>query len=170
MEKHQKFSLWYVLLGVWLVFLIQNYISSMYTIPTIPYSQFLKFLKDNKVAEVAITADRIQGKLKEEGLLPRKATSFRTVRVDPETSKLLDQYSVTFKGEIESTFFRTLLSWIVPVLFFFGIWALLMKRMMGQQPGFMTLGKNKAKIYVENELDVTFNDVAGVDEAKQELV
>ena len=170
MEKHHKFSMWYVVLGVWGVLLIQNYISSMYVIPTIPYSQFLKFLKENKVAEVAITADRIQGKVKEEGLLPRKATNFRTVRVDPETSRLLDQYNVTFKGEVESTFFRTLLSWIVPVLIFFGVWALMMKRMMGQQPGFMTLGKNKAKIYVENELNVTFNDVAGVDEAKQELV
>jgi cell division protease FtsH len=60
--------------------------------------------------------------------------------------------------------------WIFPLVLFFGVWYFLMKRMTGQQAGFMTLGKNKAKIYMQNELDVTFNDVAGVDEAKQELV
>ena len=83
---------------------------------------------------------------------------------------MLEQYPVTFKGEIESTFLRDLFSWIFPLLLFVGVWYFLMKRMGGQQAGFMTLGKNKAKIYMENELNVTFADVAGVDEAKQELV
>ena len=170
MEKHHKFSLWYMLLGFWIVLLIQNYLASLFAIQTIPYSQFLKFLKEGKVAEVAITADQIQGKLKEEGLLPAKGTGFRTVRVDAETSKLLDRYNVSFKGEIESNFVKNLLSWIVPVLFFFGIWYLFMKKFTGQQAGFMTLGKNKAKIYVQEDLKVTFDDVAGVEESKQELV
>jgi len=71
---------------------------------------------------------------------------------------------------VESTLLRDLFSWIFPLVLFFGVWYFLMKRMTGQQAGFMTLGKNKAKIYMQNELDVTFNDVAGVDEAKQELV
>jgi cell division protease FtsH len=83
---------------------------------------------------------------------------------------MLEQYPVSFKGEIESTFLRDLFSWIFPLLLFVGVWYFLMKRMGGQQAGFMTLGKNKAKIYMENELNVTFADVAGVDEAKQELV
>jgi len=170
MEKRHKFSIWYVLLGVWVVLLIQNYIASMFAVATIPYSRFLDLLKANKVAEVAITANQIQGKLKEEGLLPNKNVRFRTVRVDAETSQLLDKYGVTFKGEVESNFLQNLLSWIVPVFIFFGVWFFLMKRMAGQQPGFMTLGKNKAKIYVEEDLKVTFDDVAGVDEAKQELV
>jgi len=85
-------------LGVWAVLLIQNYIAAMFAISTIPYSQFLNLLKENKVAEVAITANQIQGKMKEDGLLPGKGTRFRTVRVDAETSKLLEQYGVTFKG------------------------------------------------------------------------
>jgi len=170
MEKRHKFSIWYVLLGVWAVLLIQNSIASMFAISTIPYSQFLNLLKENKVTEVAITANQIQGKVKEDGLLPAKGSRFRTVRVDPDTSKLLEQYGVTFKGEIESNFLQNLFSWIVPVFIFFGIWFFLMKRMAGQQTGFMTLGKNKAKIYMEEDLKVTFNDVAGVDESKQELV
>ena len=170
MEKHHKFSIWYVLLGVWMILIIQNWIASMYSVEVIPYSKFLNLLKENKVAEVAVRSNQIQGKLKEPGALKGSKIYFRTIRVDPDTSKLLDQYNVSFKGEIESTFFRDLLSWIVPIFIFIGVWFFFMRRMAGQQPGFMTLGKNKAKIYMQNELDVTFEDVAGVDEAKQELV
>jgi cell division protease FtsH len=167
MEKRQKFSIWYVLLGIWFVLILQNYITSMFAIKTIPYSEFLKLLKENKVVEVAISANQIEGKLKDEAT--GEEQMFKTVRVDPDTSKLLEQYNVNFKGEIESHFLRNLLSWIVPVFLFFGLWFFLMKRMAGQQPGFMTLGKNKAKIYMQEEIDVRFADVAGVDEAKQEL-
>jgi cell division protease FtsH len=170
MEKHQKFSIWYVLLGIWLVLIAQQYLGSFFSIEVIPYSQFLKLLKENKITEVAISANQIQGKMKVEGEGAGKEKMFRSIRVDPETSKLLEQYNVNFKGEIESDFLPRLFSWIVPTAIFFGIWFFLMRRMMGQQQGFMTLGKNKAKIYMENELNVSFEDVAGVDEAKQELV
>ena len=168
MEKRHKFSIWYVLLGIWCVLILQNYITAMFAIKTIPYSEFLKLLKENKVVEVAISANQIEGKIKDSA--NGKEQMFKTVRVDPDTSKLLEQYNVNFKGEIESHFLPTLLSWIVPVLLFFGFWYFLMKRMAGQQPGFMTLGKNKAKIYMQEEIDVRFEDVAGVDEAKQELM
>ena len=122
MEKHHKFSIWYVLLGIWLIFLIQNYLASMFAIQTIPYSQFLKLLKDNKVKDVAITANQIQGRMVGEGTNGEKGKLFKTVRVDPEISQLLEKYGVTFKGRVESTFARDLLSWIVPVLLFIGIW------------------------------------------------
>jgi cell division protease FtsH len=169
MEKHHKFSIWYVLLGVWVVLLVQDMILSTFAIQTIPYSQFLKTLKENKIVEVAISANKIQGKMKTDDATGDKETAFRTVRVDPETSKLLDQYNVTFKGEIESRFLPTLLSWIVPTAIFFGVWIFFFKRMSGQQQGFMALGR-KAKIYMESDLKVSFKDVAGVDEARQELV
>lgn len=168
MEKRQKFSIWYVLLGVWLVLLLQNYITTMFEIKTIPYSEFLKLLKENKVTEVAISANQIQGKIRDDAA--GKEQMFRTVRVDPDTSNLLEQYNVDFKGEIESSFFPTLLSWVVPVFLFFGLWYFLMKRMASQQPGFMKLGKNKAKIYMQEDVEVRFEDVAGVDEAKHELM
>jgi len=170
MEKHQKFSIWYVLMGIWIVMIVHQFIISAFAIPVIPYSQFLQLLKEEKISEVAITANRIQGQMRvvEKGV--EKDRPFRTIRVDPETSQLLEQHNVTFKGEIESTFFRDLLSWVVPIALFFGIWMFMMRRIAGQQPGFMSLGKNKAKIYEESELDVRFEDVAGVDEAKQELV
>ncbi len=170
MKKHYKFSIWYVLLGIWVVLLVQSYIASMLAVPTIPYSQFLNQLKAGNITEVAITANQIQGKVKVDPNNPGEQKAFKTIRVDPELSKTLEQYPVIFKGEIESTWMRDLFSWVFPLLLFVGIWYFLMKRMGGQQAGFMTLGKNKARIYMENELNVTFADVAGVDEARQELV
>jgi cell division protease FtsH len=171
MKKEHKFSIWYVLLGIWAVFLINNFLSAALEIRTLPYSDFLKLLKDGKVAEVAVTENQIQGKLKGGGGAGASAEGerFRTVRVDPEISDLLTQHGVVFKGQIDSNVVPTLLSWIVPVLLFVGIWFFVMKRLAGQQTGFMTLGKNKARIYMEEELNVSFDDVAGVDEAKQEL-
>lgn len=170
MEKHHKFSLWYVILGIWVVFFIQNYMAATFSIRTIPYSEFLKMVKENKVVEVAITENQIQGRINVDGAAQVKGELFKTVRVDPEISRLLEQYNVTFKGQFESTFFRDLLSWVFPIFLFVGIWYFFMKRMVGQQPGFMSLGKNKAKIYMQDELNIAFEDAAGVDEAKQELV
>jgi len=170
MEKHHKVSIWYLVLGIWIVLIVHNLLVSAFAIKTIPYSEFLKLLKENKVIEVAVRADQIQGKIKDEESGTAKEIMFRTVRVDPDTSKLLEQYNVPFKGEIESRFLANLFSWLIPIFIFFGIWFLLMKRMTGQQPGFMTLGKNKAKIYMQEDIDVRFEDVAGVDESKQELM
>jgi cell division protease FtsH len=167
LEKQHKFSVFYILIGVWVVLIVQSYIASMFAVKTIPYSQFMTMLKTGKVTEIAVSLDKIQGKMKGAG---GKTEDFKTVRVDSELSKTLEQYNVIFKGEIESTFARDIISWVLPVFLFIGIWYLFMKRMGGQQPGFMSLGKNKAKIYMENELNVRFTDVAGVDEAEQELV
>jgi len=166
-EKKARFSIWYVLLGVWVVLLIQNMLISAFSIERIPYSRFLKILQEGKITEIAVSQNTIEGRIRGDGATPEKA--FRTVRVDPDFSKELEKYGVTFKGEVENTFFRDLLSWILPVLMFVGIWYFMIRRIGGQQPGFMTLGKNKAKIYVEEDLDVRFSDVAGVEEAKEEL-
>jgi cell division protease FtsH len=171
MEKHHKFSIWYILMAFWMVLIFQYYISSMFAYQVIPYSQFLSLLKAGKITQVAVTADQIQGQMKTGGGAARETKGFRTVRVDPELSTLLDQYKVEFTGEVKSTFLPNLISWLLPTLILVGFWYFIMKRMMGsQQAGFMTLGKNKAKIYMENEINVKFDDVAGVDEAKQELM
>ena len=169
MEKHQKFSMWYVLLGIWVVLIIQNALFSAFSVKTVPYSEFLKALNENRVTEVAITPNMIQGRMKETQGSADEGQLFRTVRVDPEISELLAGHNVKFKGEVESTFVRDLLSWVIPVFLFVGIWYFMMKRMQGQQPGFMSLGKNKAKIYMQDEVGVRFEDVAGVEESKQEL-
>jgi cell division protease FtsH len=167
MERHHKFSIWYLVFGIWVVLILQSYLATVFSIKTIPYSEFLQLLKDGKVTEIAVSVNQIQGKIKSEA---GKEEAFKTVRVDPKLSDMLEQYPVVFKGEVESTLVRDLLSWLFPIALFIGIWYLLMKRIGSQQPGFMSLGKNRARIYMENELNVTFNDAAGVEEAKQELV
>ena len=128
MERKHKFSIWYVLLGVWVVLIIQSYIASMFAYQVIPYSQFLGLLKAGKITEVAVTANQIQGRMKADGAAG-DTKGFRTIRVDPELSTLLDQYKISFKGEIESTFLRDLLSWVVPIFLFVGIWYFMMRRM-----------------------------------------
>ena len=168
MQKHHKFSFWYVLIGIWLVLILQNIIFTMTQIRTVPYSQFLKHLNDGRITEVSVSEDRIEGRMADPDN-PGQNVLFRTVKVDPEISELLEKNGVEFKGRIEPTFLRNLFSWIFPLFLFFGLWYFLMKRMTGGQAGFMTLGKNKAKIYMENEVDIRFPDAAGVDEAKLEL-
>ena len=82
MEKHHRFSIWYVLLGIWIVLLIQNYLASAFSVRTIPYSEFLKLLKENRVTEVAISENQIQGKLKGDGDAPGKGELFNKSRED----------------------------------------------------------------------------------------
>ena len=160
--------MWYIFLAIWIVLLLQPYLSSVMAVKTIPYSQFLQLLKENKITEIAVSANQIEGKMKA-GADGKTEEAFKTVRVDNDLSKLLEQYNVTFKGEIQSTFLPLIFSWIFPIALLFGVWYFFNKKMAGQA-NFMTIGKNKAKIYMQDDLNVTFNDVAGVDEAKQELV
>ena len=131
MEKHHKFSMWYVLLGVWVVLIIQNAIFSAFSIKTISYSEFLKALNEDRITEVAITSNIIQGRIRTPGDTSDAGQPFRTIRVAPELSDLLSGHNVQFKGEIESTFLRDLFSWIFPIVLFVGIWFFLMKRMQG---------------------------------------
>jgi cell division protease FtsH len=134
----------------------------------IPYSQFQQLLHDHKIAEIAVSDRYIQGKLKEP--LPNGKTEFATTRVDFQFADELQKYGVTYTGEVESTLVQDLLSWIVPVALFFGLWMFIARRMQGLGGGLMSIGKSRAKIYVESDTGVRFDDVAGVDEAKDELV
>ncbi len=169
MEKRTKFSLLYFFLAFWAVLFIQNAITQAIKVQPVPYSEFLTALDEGRVKEVSITTDRIQGKMRitKDGV--DKNQEFRTVRVnDPELVQKLVKQNVKFTGIIESTFFRNIFSLLFPILIFMGIWYYLFRR-MGAQQGFLSLGKNKAKIYMEDDLQVSFEDVAGVDEAKYEL-
>jgi len=167
-EQKTKYSIWYVIIAIWGVLLMQQFIAEQLAIKVIPYSQFLRALKEGKVTEVAIGKDIIQGRMKVDSHGEEKVILFKTIRVEPALSQQLEKYNVTFRGEMESTLVRDLFSWIFPILFFTGIWYLLIGR-MGPRAGFMSFGRSKAKIYAEDETGVSFEDVAGCDEAKEEL-
>ena len=169
MEKHQRFSLWYVLIAIWGVLLLNNLIVSVYGPKNLPYSEFLTRLQAGEVEEVSITGDVIAGKMKVKEDGEQKDVGFVTRRVDQNLSNELAKYGVSFKSQPESTFLRDILSWIIPILIFFGIWYVLMQR-LNPGAGVMAFGKNKARVYAEKDLDTRFTDVAGCDEAKAELV
>lgn len=169
MDKKAQFNFWYIVIAILGMMFLQNLYTQYTRIEPIPYSRFQDYLNQGRVAEVAITENQIYGTLKETGADGVK--EFVTTRVEPELAEILDQHNVTYTGIIKSTWLRDLLSWIVPMLIFVGIWLFIVRRMSGgMSSGLMSIGKSRAKVYVEKETKVTFADVAGVDEAKEELL
>ncbi|MFD0640341.1 ATP-dependent zinc metalloprotease FtsH [Bradyrhizobium sp. GCM10027635] len=139
------------------------------SIETIPYSQFEQLLAQDKLVEVTVGPDTIQGKLKEP--LSSGKSAFVTARVDLALAEKLAAKGVSVTGVPANSGLQNLLSWIFPVIVFFVIWFWLGRSMAGRQGfgGLMSIGKSHAKVYIEKDIKVTFADVAGVDEAKFEL-
>ncbi len=169
MNRKVSFSIWYVILALWAIILIQDFVRAFNKIEELPYSEFKTLVLADKVAEVSIAGQVVTGKLKPEGE-KKEQKLFSTIRVeDPDLTRELIAHSVKITGVIETTFWRDLLSWIVPVVVFGAIWLFIFRRLGQAQGGFMQVGQSKAKIYMEKDIKVTFADVAGVDEAKEEL-
>jgi len=168
MEKRTLVNIAYLIFALFAIMLVQQWWHQVQTVEVVPYSQFEKLLADNQISEVLVSDQTITGKLKS----PQagKSTVVANI-VEPELADRLAKYDVKFTRVYESTFLRDLLSWVVPALVFFGVWFFLVRRFAGQQGmgGFMSIGKSRAKVYVEKQTGVTFDDVAGVDEAKAEL-
>jgi cell division protease FtsH len=170
MDKKASFNAWYLMIAVLLLVVVQGLWQQAQRTEYLPYSEFETYLKDGKIDNLTITETRIIGQLK--GAQEDQPNSFVTTRVDPDFARQLQQYGVEFTGGTDSNFFSNLLSWVLPAVIFFGIWMFLLRRMsMGGMGagGLMSIGKSKAKIYVEKDTKTTFEDVAGVDEAKEEL-
>jgi len=168
-ERKHQFATWYIFAAFLGVMLIQ-YLWLQYTqIETIPYSQFEQLVDQNKISEVLVGSDTIQGTLKEP--FPDGRKLFNTIRVEPDLAAKLSAHGVKVTGAPSSNFLSTILSWVLPVFIFYLIWAYGIRRMAERQGfgGLMTIGKSRAKVYVETDTKVTFRDVAGVEEAKYEL-
>jgi cell division protease FtsH len=170
MEKRTQFTVWYVLVAIIGVLWLRDLWVTATQVEPIPYSEFQQQLKEGKISEIAISDNLVQGTYKEPTKDGRKR--FVTTRVDPELAKELSQYEVRFSGVVESHFLRDVLSWVLPALVFFAVWMFFARRLAeqgGMGGGFLSIGKSKAKVYVETDTKTTFADVAGVDEAKEEL-
>ena len=160
------FSIWYFLIALLLITYLQQYLFSP-KVETIPYSQFKQNLAEGTVGKLTIGPENITGTLKGKDKKPDQR--FVTIRVDdPSLVKELDERKIDYSGFYESKFLSTLLSWIVPIAIFFLIWRYAMKK-MGPGMGVMSFSKSKAKLFAQNETKITFADVAGIDEARQEL-
>ncbi len=182
--RQQQFSLWYVLAAAVMMLVIQSYVGSAH-VDNLPYSDFKVLLKAGKLNDVVIADDVVTGTLNTQGLegllskqqvdkllgLGKGDHQFATVRVnDPNLVQDLEATKVRFVGKVDNKWIATLLSWIVPAILFFVIWSFMIKRMGGAAGGMMEIGKSKAKVYMEKETGVTFADVAGIVEAKAELM
>ena len=163
--RKTHFTIWYFVIAFLIILLIQNYMMTRKTEDVIPYSEFKESLRTGKIKDLTITAESINGERETE----KGVRGFQTVRVeDPDLVKELESYHVPYKGKIDSKWLTNIVSWIIPLVFFFILWRILFSR-MGPETSVMSFGKSRAKIYAEKEKKITFADVAGIDEAKEEL-
>ena len=185
-KKFRPSPIWYFIATVSLVLLVQNLLGSP-RVEIISYSQFKSLVKQDLINDLVIRETTIDGnlkgaavkeiftpeKLKEispEVLAGKKHFPFQTLRVeDPGLTGELQAVGVPFRGETTSTWLPTLLSWVVPVALFFLLWSYIGRKMGSGSGGLMQIGKSKAKVYIEKETGVTFADVAGIDEAEEEV-
>jgi len=192
-RKKLRLSVGYLILGLWAVLLVQQVLSAYFRPNRISYTDFKTAVAQGKVEETAIGKTIIQGRMRAAPATPsetptppktpptgtppagegekKPGTAFETIRVDdPDLLKDLAAHGVRATGVVESTFWRDAAGWLIPIALIGAFWMLMIRR-LGQagQNGFMTLGRSKAKVYMEKDVNVRFTDVAGVDEAKEEL-
>jgi len=168
-DRKTHINFWYIVLAMMLMLSAQAWWEQYNRIETIPYSQFQRLLDEKKLLQISISDTKIRGKLKAPDSEGHEY--IETVRIDPQFAKDLATHDIEFSGVIQSNWLAQLLSWVLPALVFVGIWLFFIRNMAEKQGmgGLMSVGKSKARVYVEKDTQVTFNDVAGVDEAKEEL-
>ncbi len=168
-SRKQSIAVGYIFAAAMGVLLLQWLFTTYNTVDTIPYSEFEQLVAQDKVTEVSVGQVVIQGKLKDK--LPSGKSAFVTARVDMALAEKLEAKGVAVTGVPSGGLLQTILSWVVPMFFFYLIWIFLGRRLADRQGfgGLMSIGKSRAKVYVEKDTKVTFADVAGVEEAKFEL-
>jgi cell division protease FtsH len=163
--KKTHFTIWYFVIAFLIILLIQNYFVMKKTEDVISYSEFKEALRANKIKDITITQETISGEREtEKG--PRK---FQTVRVeDSDLVKELEASKIRYTGKVDSKWLTNIFTWIFPVILLIFFWRFLLGR-IGPETSVMSFGKSRAKIFAEKDKKVTFVDVAGIDEAKEEL-
>jgi cell division protease FtsH len=163
-------SLWFGLGLVLVLGLAQMY----WLVPrgrVLPYSEFKELLKNGAIEEVVVGQQVIRGTLKAPlPTDPEGSRQFTTTPVeDPQLVAELEAQSVKYTGEVVNTWLPELLGWVIPIIFLVAIWTFFFRRMSGAEGGVMSFARSRAKIYADDEVKVRFSDVAGVDEAEEEL-
>ncbi len=170
MKEKWHFSVWYLVAAFLIMWAVNVTFFAPPSPKQIPYSEFKALLKTNKIEEVILGDKIIRGILRSEDEKTKQGKEVTTIRVDdPKLIEELEGHSVKFAGRFDESWFKDfLLAWFLPMAIIFIIWMIAIKR-MGPESGIMAIGKSKAKIYIDKDTGVTFNDVAGCEEAKEEL-
>jgi len=159
-------AVWYILGLLFLLALAQAWFMA----PAgrqISYSEFKQAVRAGQVAEVFVGDQTIRGTYKRE---TNGGRTFNTTRIeDPKLIEDLDGATVKYTGEMVSRWLPEVLGWIVPLLLLFGVWSFFFRRMSGAEGGVMSFARSKHRVFSEDDVKVSFADVAGVDEAEQEL-
>jgi cell division protease FtsH len=168
-EKKHQFNLAYVVIALWAILLFQSWFGPGAQQLELSYSQFESYLEEGRVRQVAVDDRYIHG----EFTVPVDGkSSFITPRLEVALADKLAAYDVNYTGVVVDTTFATLISWFAPLLIFLFAWFFLFRRFAERQGmgGLMSIGKSRARVLVEKNTGVAFSDVAGVDEAKDELI
>jgi cell division protease FtsH len=165
-RKQMRFSILYFLVALFVVTVVRDwYVAAR--VETLSYSQFKDLVREEKVTNLVLETNRIRGAQKD---VEGRERPFVTIRVnDPELTTLLDEKRIQYTGSLENKWLPALLSWLLPIGLLILFWSFMMRRMGSGPQGMLSIGKAKAKIYAEKNVGVTFEDVAGIDEAKAEL-
>src|SRR5215471_17116762 len=163
-------AVWYILGFLLLLALAQAFFFQIQGGDTISYSDFKQLIREDKVQEVTLSDDRVRGTLKP-AAGEQHGKAFQAVRVTADTKlpEELEQHNVKYTGEVASRWLTDMIGYILPLLFIVGLWTFFLRRMGGAEGGVMSFARSKAKIYSDDDVKVSFGDVAGVDEAEQEL-
>jgi cell division protease FtsH len=168
MNKNTQIPLWVLLLPL-LALLIGFSLMFEQRGQQIPYSEFKRLVAAGEVEDLAISSQTVQGKIVDPEKPSEEAKAFYTIRVeDPGLVKELEERGISFVGTLETSWLRNLLIWMLPLFLVFLLLRIFYQR-MGPPQGLLSVGRSKAKLYVQDETKTTFDDVAGVDEAKEEL-
>src|SRR6186713_1824892 len=158
--------IWYFLGGLLLLVLVQTW----FLAPSgrqVSYSDFKTAVRAGQIAEVYVGEQTIRGTLKREA---DGTKNFSTTRIeDPKLLEDLDATGVKYTGEFVSRWLPEILGWILPLVFIFVIWSYFSRRIGGAEGGVMSFARSKHRVFAEDDVKVSFGDVAGVDEAEQEL-
>ena len=161
-------AVWYVLGFLLLLAIAQAFFLQLQSGETLSYSDFKAAVRAGKVQEVVLSEERLRGQFKVgAGDKPRPFTSVRVE--DAKLPEELDAHGVKYTGEVANRWLSDVLGWVIPVLFIVGLWMFFLRRMGGAEGGVMSFARSKAKIYADDDVKVSFGDVAGVDEAEEEL-
>ncbi len=166
-RKAAPWGIWLFLLGLWGLLVLMSFMPRGEV--KIPYSEFRALLEGGKVIEVEISEEKIRGKALLRGPEGEREGDFVTVKVDdPDLVRDLMAHGVRFSGKERYTFWKGLLSWVIPLLLLVAFWGFILRR-MGRGPEVMSIGRSRARIYAQRDMEVTFEDVADLQEAKEEL-